>query len=81
MFLKIYFQACSNDDGGSIDCCIAGDQALLTLTGTFEPDTIHAGHVIVRGGEVCLPIFNFKKTIDTGHSNSWKTIFSTTSSF
>ncbi|VDO58996.1 unnamed protein product [Haemonchus placei] len=47
-------KACSNDDGGSVDCCVAGDQAILTLTGAFEPDTIHAGHVIVRGGQDAL---------------------------
>uniref|UniRef100_A0A1I7XIB7 GTP_EFTU_D3 domain-containing protein n=1 Tax=Heterorhabditis bacteriophora TaxID=37862 RepID=A0A1I7XIB7_HETBA len=47
-------KACSNDDGGSVESCIAGDQTLLTLSGTFEPDTIHAGHVIVRGGQDTL---------------------------
>lgn len=47
-------KGCANDDGGIADNCVAGDQALLTLQGTFEPDTIHAGHVIVRGGEDTL---------------------------
>ncbi|ETN73695.1 elongation factor 1-alpha domain protein [Necator americanus] len=47
-------KACSNDDGGAIDSCVAGDHTLLTLSGTFEPDTIHAGHVIVRGGPDAL---------------------------
>ncbi|CAD6189835.1 unnamed protein product [Caenorhabditis auriculariae] len=43
-------KACSNDSGGEPDQCFAGDQVLITLNGTFEPDTIHAGNVIVRGG-------------------------------
>ncbi|WKX91164.1 hypothetical protein Q1695_009755 [Nippostrongylus brasiliensis] len=47
-------KACSNDDGGAVDTCIAGDQTLLTLNGLFEPDTIHAGHIIVRGGQDAL---------------------------
>ncbi|VDO87109.1 unnamed protein product, partial [Heligmosomoides polygyrus] len=47
-------KACSNDDGGGVDTCVAGDQALLTLNGVFEPDTISAGHVIVRGGQDAL---------------------------
>ncbi|KAK6041988.1 putative translation elongation factor Tu [Cooperia oncophora] len=47
-------KACTNDNGGSVDSCVAGDQAILTLNGTFEPDTIHAGHVIVRGGQDAL---------------------------
>ncbi|KAK5968559.1 Elongation factor Tu GTP binding domain protein [Trichostrongylus colubriformis] len=47
-------KACSNDNGGSVDSCVAGDQAILTLNGAFEPDTIHAGHVIVRGGQDAL---------------------------
>ncbi|CAI4230195.1 unnamed protein product [Auanema sp. JU1783] len=32
----------------------AGDDVLMTLTGTFEPDTHHAGDVVVRGGEDTL---------------------------
>lgn len=51
---SFYCSACSNDDGGGVDTCVAGDQALLTLNGVFEPDTISAGHVIVRGGQVCI---------------------------
>ncbi|KAK6012280.1 elongation factor Tu GTP binding domain protein, partial [Ostertagia ostertagi] len=47
-------KACSNDNGGYVDSCVAGDQAILTLNGAFEPDTIHAGHVIVRGGQDAL---------------------------
>ncbi|PIO75096.1 elongation factor Tu GTP binding domain protein [Teladorsagia circumcincta] len=47
-------KACSNDNGGSVDSCVAGDQAILTLNGAFEPDTINAGHVIVRGGQDAL---------------------------
>ncbi|KAJ1360222.1 hypothetical protein KIN20_019146 [Parelaphostrongylus tenuis] len=53
-------KACSNDSGGAVDTCIAGDQVLLTLNGTFELDTIHAGHVIVSGGQdVLMPCRRF----------------------
>ncbi|KHJ79523.1 elongation factor Tu GTP binding domain protein, partial [Oesophagostomum dentatum] len=57
-------KACSSDDGGTLDSCVAGDHALLTLTGTFEPDTIHAGHVIVRGGpDALMPCRRFAARI------------------
>ncbi|KAL6729707.1 hypothetical protein Aduo_000740 [Ancylostoma duodenale] len=57
-------KACSNDNGGAVDSCVAGDHTLLTLNGTFEPDTIHAGHVIVRGGaDALMPCRRFAARI------------------
>ncbi|CAJ0930501.1 unnamed protein product, partial [Mesorhabditis belari] len=47
-------KAVTNDDGGASDCVYAGDQALLTLFGAFEPDTIHPGHVLTSGGKDAL---------------------------
>ncbi|GMT26949.1 hypothetical protein PFISCL1PPCAC_18246, partial [Pristionchus fissidentatus] len=50
-------KAVANDSGreGAADgVCGAGEQALMTLTGTFEPDTIHVGNVVVRGGKDTL---------------------------
>ncbi|VDM52302.1 unnamed protein product [Angiostrongylus costaricensis] len=53
-------KACSNDNGGAVDICMAGDQVLLTLNGTFEADTIHTGHVVVSGGQdVLMPCRHF----------------------
>ncbi|VDK57322.1 unnamed protein product, partial [Cylicostephanus goldi] len=53
-------KACSNDDGGAVDSCVAGDHTLLTLNGAFEPDTIQAGHVIVRAGpDALMPCCRF----------------------
>uniref|UniRef100_A0A158P9V0 Tr-type G domain-containing protein n=1 Tax=Angiostrongylus cantonensis TaxID=6313 RepID=A0A158P9V0_ANGCA len=53
-------KACSNDNGGTVDICMAGDQVLLTLNGIFEADTIHTGHVIVSGGQdVLMPCRHF----------------------
>ncbi|GMS99635.1 hypothetical protein PENTCL1PPCAC_21810 [Pristionchus entomophagus] len=50
-------KAVANDsgrEGASDGVCGAGEQALMTLTGTFEQDTIHVGHVVVRGGKDTL---------------------------
>lgn len=60
--------ACSNDDGGALDSCVAGDHTLLTLNGTFEPDTIHAGHVIVRGGAVAAFLVIIRRLIEVGRT-------------
>ena len=48
----------------------AGDQALLTLIGTFEPDTIHPGHVIVKGGKV-------RRAVNFGDEKSFSSLFVT----
>lgn len=55
--------ACTNDNGGELDDVTVGDLILLTLTGTFEPETHHAGDVLVRGGMVRLFIFVVHETI------------------
>ncbi|KAF8365655.1 hypothetical protein PRIPAC_83484 [Pristionchus pacificus] len=50
-------KAVANDsgrEGASDGVCGTGEQALMTLTGAFEPDTIHVGHVVVRGGKDTL---------------------------
>ncbi|KJH45342.1 putative translation elongation factor EF-1, subunit alpha [Dictyocaulus viviparus] len=53
-------KGCLNDGEEAVDHCMAGDQILITLNGTFEPDTIHPGHVIVRGGQdVLIPCRRF----------------------
>ncbi|CAB3407145.1 unnamed protein product [Caenorhabditis bovis] len=52
-------KACSTYEGAH-EHCIAGDYILATLSGSFEPDSIHSGAVVVRGGpDTLLPAHKF----------------------
>ncbi|PIC51917.1 hypothetical protein B9Z55_002234 [Caenorhabditis nigoni] len=50
---------CANNDGW--EHCFAGDFILLTLQGTFEPESVQAGSVIVRSGpDTLIPAKKFE---------------------
>ncbi|CAB03180.3 Tr-type G domain-containing protein [Caenorhabditis elegans] len=50
---------CANNDGSRH--CFAGDYILLTLQGTFEPESIQTGSVVVRAGpDTLIPSKKFE---------------------
>ncbi|CAI5439872.1 unnamed protein product [Caenorhabditis angaria] len=52
-------KACSNTISNT-EQCLAGDHVLLTLAGTFEPDSIQTGSVVVRAGpDTLIPARRF----------------------
>ncbi|CAJ0572212.1 unnamed protein product, partial [Mesorhabditis spiculigera] len=59
-----FVKAVSMEGSSAASGAFTGSQALMTLNGQFEPDTIHPGHVLTsRGKDALMPGRTFKARI------------------